>query len=330
VAFGAILGQEHALSLLQKALVSARLGHAYLFYGPSGVGKKLTALQLAKTLVCQGATAEACDRCVSCHKMTTGNHPDVVVINPEGTSIRIEHIRAMQRQLSYKPYESQRTVVIIDGCESLTPPAANALLKTLEEPPASALLLLLTSKKDALPLTIISRCQQIPFRPLAPPHIRAILLQQGVDEPTAALVATLAEGRIDTWMQTDISQVLARRQSAYALLQERGHTKSMPLFLLARQHTGSREQCEEILHWLSLFCRDLVMLKIASTTPLYNHDLQAELASLASSVSVEPLLDLFVSLEQLRHYLTMNVNPQLTFEQLVIQLQQLLRPPGVS
>jgi DNA polymerase-3 subunit delta' len=115
--------------LLQKALVNARLGHAYLFYGPSGVGKKLTALQFAKALACQSATAEACDRCTSCHKMTTGNHPDVVVINPEGTSIRIERIRAMQRQLSYRPYESQRTVVIIDGCESLTPPAANALLK---------------------------------------------------------------------------------------------------------------------------------------------------------------------------------------------------------
>jgi DNA polymerase-3 subunit delta' len=330
VAFSAILGQEHALSLLQKALVSARLGHAYLFYGPSGVGKKLTALQFAKALVCQGTTAEACDRCASCHKMTTGNHPDVVVINPEGTSIRIEHIRAMQRQLGFRPYESQRTVVIIDGCESLTPPAANALLKTLEEPPASALLLLLTSKKDALPLTIISRCQQIPFRPLAPPHIRAILLQQGVDEPTATLVATLAEGRVDAWMQAEISQVLARRQNAYTLLQERGHTKSMPLFLLARQWAGSREQCEEILHWLSLFCRDLVMLKVASTIPLYNGDLQAELGSLASAVAVEPLLNLFALLEQLRHYLAMNVNAPLTFEQLVIQLQDLLGAPGIS
>jgi len=330
VTFGAILGQEHALSLLQKALESARLGHAYLFYGPSGVGKKLTALQLAKALVCQGATAEACDRCASCHKMTTGNHPDVVVINPEGASIRIEHIRAMQRQLSYKPYESQYTIVIIDGCESLTSPAANALLKTLEEPPASALLLLLTSKKDALPLTIISRCQQVPFRPLAPPHIRAILIQQGVDEPTATLVATLAEGRVDTWMQTEISQLLARRHNAYTLLQERGSTKNVPLFLLARQWAGSREQCEEVLHWLSLFCRDLVILKVAATTPLYNHDLQAELASLASSVSVASLLDLFAALEQLRQYLTMNVNPQLTFERLVIQLQQLVGSSSIS
>jgi hypothetical protein len=109
------------------------------------------------------------------------------------------------------------------------------------------------------------------------------------------------------------------------LLRERGHTNSTPLFLLARQCAGSREQCDEVLHWLSLFCRDLVMLKVASATPLYNHDLQAELASLANSLpSAEPLLDFFASLEQLRHCLAMNVNPQLTFEQLVIQLQQFL------
>ena len=328
--FRDILGQEHALLLLQKALVSTRIGHAYLFYGPRGVGKRLTAWQFAKALVCRAASPEACDTCISCHKITTGNHPDVVSISPEGASIRIEHIRAIQRQLSYKPYESQRTIMIIDGCESLTPPAANALLKTLEEPPASALLLLLTSKKDALPLTIISRCQLIPFRPLAASHISALLMQQGMDQTTAAIAATLAEGRLDTWTQTDVSQALARRQSAYTLLQEQGPTIQTPLFLLARQYAGSREQCEEVLHWLSLFCRDLVLLKVAPSLPLYNHDLRAELAALAHSLSVDRLLELCNLLEQLRHYLTMNVNPQLTFERLVIQLQQLLGTPRAA
>jgi len=262
--------------------------------------------------------------------MATGNHPDVVCVGPDGASIRIEHIRAIQRQLSYKPYESQYTTIIIDGCESLTPPAANALLKTLEEPPASALLLLLTSKKDALPLTIISRCQLVPFRPLSPAHIGAILVQQGMDQATAAMAATLAEGRLDTWTQTSVSQVLARRQEAYTLLEARGHPKNTPLFLLARQYAGSREQCAEVLHWLSLLCRDLVLLKVASTLPLYNHDLQAELTVLASSLAVERLLELFNLLEQLQRYLTMNANPQLTFERLVIQLQQLWGIPSAA
>src|SRR4030095_8135117 len=110
------------------------------------------------------------------------------------------------------------------------------------------------SKKDALPLTIISRCQQIPFRSLAPSSIRALLVQQGVDQTTAGIAATLAEGRMDTWTRTEISQVLARRQKSYAWLQERGHPRSTPLFLLPRQYAASREQCDEVLHWLSLFC----------------------------------------------------------------------------
>src|SRR5215472_8383773 len=100
VAFRDILGQERALSLLQKALVSTRLGHAYLLYGPNGVGKRLAALQFAKALACRAASTEACDTCTACHKITTGNHPDVVCVRPDGTSIRIEHIRAIQRQLS--------------------------------------------------------------------------------------------------------------------------------------------------------------------------------------------------------------------------------------
>ena len=89
MAFRAILGQEHALLLLQKTLLSTRLGHAYLFYGPTGVGKRLTALQFAKALACRVSAAEACDMCTACHKIATGNHPDVVFVNPDGASIRI-------------------------------------------------------------------------------------------------------------------------------------------------------------------------------------------------------------------------------------------------
>ena len=326
MAFCTILGQEHAIALLQQVLQSTRLGHAYLFYGPSGVGKRLTALEFAKALTCPTPLPDACDACPACHKITAGNHPDVVCVGPEGTSLRIEHIRAVQHRLSYQPYESQRTIIVLDGCESLTPPAANALLKTLEEPPESALLLLVTGKKDALPLTILSRCQPIAFRPLAPAHMRTILRQQGVEPHTADLAATLAEGRLDTWLQSDMAQRLARRQDAYLLLREHGHPNETPLFLLARQWAGSREQCEAMLHWLVLFCRDLVLLQVTPTPALYNADLRDELVTLAHTLTVEPLLSFFTLLSQLQQYLAQNVNPQLIFEQLVLHLQQLFPP----
>jgi DNA polymerase-3 subunit delta' len=310
------------------------LAHAYLFHGPNGTGKKLAALQFAKALYCLSKSTDACDTCVACRKIVAGNHPDVMLISPDGTSIRIDHMRTVQRQLGYKPYEGRRTTVIIDGCELLTPPATNALLKTLEEPPASALLVLLTGKKDALPLTVLSRCQLVPFRPLAPAHICTILEQQGMQHATASLAATLAEGRLDTFTPGNVAQVLARRQEAYTLLQEvtpnheAAHAHQVApiqgpsVFMQARQLAGKRVQCEELLHWLSLFYRDLVILKVASTAPLYNHDLRAELIPVASRFPVELLLDAFALIEQLRHYLTMNVNPQLIFERLIIHLQQ--------
>ncbi|MGE3540013.1 MAG: DNA polymerase III subunit delta' [Candidatus Tectimicrobiota bacterium] len=319
-----IRGQEQAVLLLQKALSSARLAHAYLFYGPQGIGKKLTALQFAKALACAQGTTDACERCPSCRKVTAGNHPDLIYVGPEGNAIRIEHIRTIQRQLGYKPYESPRTIIILDGCELFTPPAANAVLKTLEEPPETALLLLVTSKKEALPLTIVSRCQQIAFRRLPTAHVQALLEHQGVDRQTAMLAATLTDGSLSLGNQADIAQMLGNRQQVYTLLQEQTRPPTTPLFLQARPLAGTREQCDEILRWLMLFCRDLVMLKISPTLTLYNQDLQAELLSLAQRLSTQDLLRLFTSLEQLRGYLAMNANTQLTLEQALVQFRQVM------
>lgn len=323
MSFESILGQERAVAQLRKALQSNRLPHAYLFYGPSGTGKKLAALQFTKALYCTALSTDACDTCATCHKIANRNHPDVLMIEPEGASIRIEAIRTIQNRLSYKPYESQRTTIIIDGCESLTLPAIHALLKTLEEPPGNALLLL-TGRKEALPLTILSRCQLLSFQPLASQHIAAILSQRGVDAETARAAASLAEGSLDVFVETEPAQVLAKRQAAYTLLCDALGARDPGLFSKARQLAGKREQCEELLRWLELLCRDMVMLKVAPTTPLYNQDVRAVLNDLARPLTRERLLDTCDLIEQLRHYLAMNVNPQLIFERLLVHLQQTL------
>jgi DNA polymerase-3 subunit delta' len=324
MAFGHILGQEQAVQQLQHALSSGRLAHAYLFYGLSGTGKKLTALQFVKTLYCLSMTTDACDTCQACRRIATGNHPDVMMIGAAGTSIRIEHIRTLQHRLSYKPYENQRLSIIIDGCEWLSPPAANALLKTLEEPPANTLLLLLTGNKEALPVTIVSRCQLVPFRRLLIDHIRAILTQQGIDTATATLMATLSEGRLDTFTQHNFSHALASRQKAHTLLTNAAGAHVAAEFMQARQLAGKREACEELLHWLTLLCRDLVTLKVTPTRVLYNDDLRADLIELAHRLALDSLLEAFACIAQLRTYLRMNLNPQLVFERLLLQLEQLL------
>jgi DNA polymerase-3 subunit delta' len=251
----------------------------------------------------------------------------VEIIAPDDTSIKIEQVRALQRRLSYKPYENRHTAVIIDGCEFLTPPAANALLKILEEPPAQALMLLLTGKKAAMPLTIISRCQLVPFRPLTPADIQTILERQNVNPPTASLAATLAEGRLDRWSQTDFAQALDTRQSAYNILKNIIEAKNITPFIQARQLAGKREQCEALLHWLSLFCRDLIVLQVAPDMLLYNQDLRRELTPLTHRMLLAHLLEAFEWLQQLHSYLSLNLSPQLIFEQLLVQLHQTLAIP---
>lgn len=320
MAFAHILGQDQAIRLLQKALSTQRLAHAYLFYGPSGVGKKLTAMTFIRALFCTSHYTDPCEACPTCHKITASNHPDVLLISPDGTSIRIDMIRTVQQRLGYKPYENRYTTILIDGAEFLTPPAANALLKTLEEPPEQALFILVTGKKDALPLTIISRCQQIAFRPLAAEHIRTILQHHGMDAATASLAATLAEGCLDRVALEDWPASLAARQTAYRLLQEGLQGKGVELFLQARQLASKRPQCESILHWVTLLCRDLVMLKVMPQGTLYNQDLYRELQTLAMPLQLDILLDAYELAERLRHYLTMNVNPQLIFEHFMVQL----------
>lgn len=324
MAFHDILGQERACQLFHNALRSARCAQAYLLYGPSGVGKKRLALQVAKALACRVDPIEGCETCPSCRKMSAGNHPDVILVEPEGMSLRIEHIRQVQRRLSYRPYESAHLVVIIDGCEALTAPAANALLKTLEEPPESAVLLLITSNKEALPATIRSRCQLIPCRPLAAEHIATILERQGVPPSQATRMAILAGDHVVSWSQEEVTHVLAQRQEAYHLLHQVSQGHGSTLVLRARQIAGKREPCEAILAWLACLCRDLVLLKVTATAALRNRDMAADLETLAQLFSVEGLLDAFTDIEQLRHYLTMNINPQLIFEHLLIQLQDTL------
>ena len=330
VSFENILGQESAVTQLRTALQNDRLAHAYLLHGPKGTGKKLTALKFTKALYCTADALGACDACATCRKIANRNHPDVLFIEPEGAAVRIEAIRTIQNRLVYKPYESQRTTVIIDGCEVLSLPASNALLKTLEEPPGSALLLLLASRKEALPLTILSRCRLLPFRPLAPQHIATLLCQRGVDIATARSAALLAEGSMEAFADADPANVLARRQAAYDLLSDTLTARDPGLFARTRQLAGKRDQCEELLRWFAVLCRDMLILKAAPAIPLHNQDKRAGLTELALPLTRERLLDTCDLIEQLRRHIAVNVNPQLVFERLLIHLQQMARSAAAA
>jgi DNA polymerase-3 subunit delta' len=133
--FDQIRGQESAVTLLRNALRNGRLAHAYIFLGPEGVGKRLTALTLAKALNCQSppTEAECCEKCSSCLKVNSSNHADVIVVEPAGEVMKIDQVRDLQRRLRYRPMEGGKRACILDSADSLNEAASNALLKTLEE-----------------------------------------------------------------------------------------------------------------------------------------------------------------------------------------------------
>ena len=145
-----------------KRLVKAgRLAHAYLFTGPSGIGKTETALELAQLVNCDDNSA--CGNCAQCRKIASGNHPDVYVIGTDGEGIKIDDVRQMLGRVGLRAYEAKRKVFILRQVERMTMEAANALLKTLEEPAANTLMILTTAVPEAVLDTVKSRCHTVKF-----------------------------------------------------------------------------------------------------------------------------------------------------------------------
>jgi DNA polymerase-3 subunit gamma/tau len=164
--FEDLLGQEPVVRTLQNALAAGTVGHAYLFSGLRGVGKTTVARLLAKAVNCaQGPTPDPCGDCVSCQEIREGSSLDMVEL--DGASNRgIDDVRELRELLRYRPSRDRFRVIIIDEVHMLTREAFNALLKSLEEPPPHILFVLATTERHKVPATILSRCQQLEFRPI--------------------------------------------------------------------------------------------------------------------------------------------------------------------
>jgi DNA polymerase-3 subunit delta' len=161
-----IPGHDHAVELLKSYSESARVPHAFLFAGIAGLGKTRIAKEFFKAVNCLDRSGEACDRCRSCIKVMANTHPDLVEMNPSSRWIKVDEIREILSEIGFKPFESRMKFIIIEPAEHLNRESANALLKTLEEPPQNTVIVLISHRPKLLLPTIVSRCQVIRFSPL--------------------------------------------------------------------------------------------------------------------------------------------------------------------
>ncbi len=192
--FHAIPGQERAKSLLQHALRSGRIAHAYLFAGPEGSGRHDTALAFAQAIFCERGGDDACGECLNCRKISHGNHPDLHMVSPDGASVKIEQIRDLQKELSYRSAGSGYKVYIIESAETMTVQAANSLLKFLEEPPSPVVAILIVPGVKAVLPTIVSRTQLVPFVPGDREEMEKRLVAEGKPPLLARAAVHLAPG----------------------------------------------------------------------------------------------------------------------------------------
>lgn len=262
-----LIGHEWAAALLSSAITHERVGHAYLITGPAQVGKTTLARTFAQALNCQAPAGQPCGQCRACRLIAQDRHPDVRLVLPERTgrglaSLKIDQIRALQHELNLAPYEARWRVAILREFDAANASAANAFLKTLEEPPANVVLLLTANDADTLLPTISSRCQTIALRPLPAGQIAAALQNRWhLPPPQAELLAHLADGRPGWGIQAAGDESLlamrrARLDTLYALLPE----KRVGRFAAADRLAKEPETLPLLLQtWLGWW-RDLVLL----------------------------------------------------------------------
>lgn len=265
--------------------------HAMLFAGPRGVGKRKLATAAVAALLCKSPKdGLACGECESCRALATGTHPDFYAVLPEKSgkaarSIKIEQIRTLREEAARIPRLSARRAVLLDDAEAMNDAAANALLKTLEEPPGDTVFFLATGARQALLPTILSRCTNVNFAPLDDDSMAQILAAHGVPDAVRGPLIALSEGSAGRALRLFEADALSLRENAMATLENLAALSPDGAFDEGARLGGmERERLLEWLRYLRLLLRDLLAI-YGGSGALLNADLEERLFALSGKVS---------------------------------------------
>lgn len=311
--------QPQLVTQFKHAIANNQLAHAFLFSGPAGRGQIDVATWLAMRLLCEAPTAEGDPdgTCANCLRIANNEHPDVLVVRPEGKSLKIDQIRALKDEFSKKAVESNQKVFIIVGADTMTTSAANGLLKFMEEPAGPQTAILLAEHRSQMLPTIISRTQVIEFNAGDTAHFEQQLLALGYSNAELGLVKLLTDSvqEAESWLEDDwfkqaqetiikiMVALLGKQGSAISLIQ----TDMMAL-------AKTPEQQSTLLDMFAQAWRDQMMRQLMT-------DYQMSFSGVKETAPLPAIMDILDNMTTARQRRQLNVNFQTVMEALVLEVQ---------
>ncbi len=320
-----------------------RVPHSLLFAGEDGIGKRLFALELAKSFVCQNPKDfEACDACASCRRADVfafpkpddrdafkevifSEHPDIGMVVPYNRNILVDAVRDLEKEANFRPYEAKARFFIIDDADKMNDAASNALLKTLEEPAPTTYLFLMTSRPDALLQTIHSRCQTLRFAPIPSDEIENHLLETGkFAADDAELLARLSNGSVGRALETDLTKFREQRELMLKVLQSLLIENNRGFLLKTAEEmtdAKNKDAFEQFLDILQTLIHDVWTLKLgADEFAIVNRDYKTQMKLLADKTDARRLSKWLTEIEKMRELFAVNLNKKIATDALFMQM----------
>lgn len=322
MAFKDIVGQKQVVEILRKSLKEGKVVQTYLFVGPEGVGKKLTAISFVQALNCKEDPMEGCGKCDICNAIKNFSFPDLFYLQPDGQWYKIQQIRDLRKEAYLKPYISKWKVFILDDAHQLRSEAANALLKILEEPPEYTIFILLAYRPELLLPTIISRSQVVNFSYLNYDEIKQIIKDK-VPEDRLEILIGLSQGSVGKILFWNEEENWKKRLELLKYLTLLRKEKLYSPFELV-DFLVEEKDTEKILNYLEivlLWWRDMLFWKITKNEDyLIQKDFSVEIARKSQEYSISEIVSFFRWTQDAMRGIRNNANLMLTLESLFLKV----------
>ncbi len=321
MSFNKVIGHDKTCAYFQELIKKETLPHAIMLEGKVGVGKTTLGNALSSAILCETETGDACGICRSCLKMSHHNHPDFMIIEPEGTQIKNAQIELFQEFISIKPYDGYYKVVIIKDADKMNASSQNRILKTLEEPPLHIVIIMLTTNSEALLPTVLSRCQIIKLNGLNQDIIFKYI-QSNFDSNEADIIAKLADGSIGKAIDYLTSEGFKAIQDHTEQILNAIHMKEKAKLLEQLSYFNSeKENIQKILDYMILWYRDILLFKQAKAKHLLIHSKSLDIIKkLSRNLSLSKIIKNIEVIELTKRKLRQHGHFELTTEVMLIQL----------